>query len=140
MTAPTMARDAAADDEAPRGDRTAAVAARRGYAVTLVVTGALGLLAAWVITADKLRLLEAKVDGTSYTPACSLNPIVSCGNVMESAQAEAFGFPNPMLGLVTYPVVLSIGVAALAGAAATRTSDSALVYPASDATLPVPKV
>ena len=35
-------------------------------------------------------------------PGCSLNPVVSCGNIMKSEQAAAFGFPNPMLGLVAY--------------------------------------
>jgi uncharacterized membrane protein len=41
---------------------------------------------------------------------------VSCGNVMKSAQSSAFGFPNPMLGLITYPVIIGIGLAILAGA------------------------
>jgi uncharacterized membrane protein len=35
---------------------------------------------------------------------------------MKSEQASAFGFPNPMLGLVTYSVVIGIGLALLAGA------------------------
>nr|WP_243761138.1 vitamin K epoxide reductase family protein [Streptomyces sp. YIM 98790] len=82
----------------------------------LIVTGFLGLLAAWVITLDKLHLLEAKVNQEEFTPACSINPVVSCGDVMESAQAEVFGFPNPMLGMVAYASVITIGVALLAGA------------------------
>lgn len=32
--------------------------AGRGYALLLVLTGAAGLLAAWVITLDKFKLLE----------------------------------------------------------------------------------
>lgn len=118
MTAPTMETGARAAGEHPprQQNGTLGVAAGRGFALTLVVTGALGLLAAWVITLDKFHLLEAKVEGTSYTPACSINPVVSCGNVMESEQASAFGFPNPMLGLVCYAVVVCIGVSALSGA------------------------
>ena len=42
--------------------------------------------------------------------------MVSCGSVMKSDQAEAFGFPNPMLGLVAYAVVICVGVSLLAGA------------------------
>ncbi|WP_443071987.1 vitamin K epoxide reductase family protein [Streptomyces sp. WMMC1477] len=103
-----------ATDDAERSPLT--LAASRAFAWMLVVTGFAGLLAAWVITNDKFNLLQAKIDGEEYTPACSLNPIVSCGDVMESDQAEAFGFPNPMLGLVTYGVVIAIGAGLLAGA------------------------
>ncbi|MFE5897925.1 vitamin K epoxide reductase family protein [Streptomyces sp. NPDC056488] len=88
------------------------VGAGRGLAWLLVVTGAAGALAGWVITLDKFRLLE----DPGFTPGCSLNPVVSCGSVMKSEQAAVFGFPNPMLGLVTYAVVVAIGAGLLAGA------------------------
>ncbi|MEE1797495.1 vitamin K epoxide reductase family protein, partial [Streptomyces sp. JV176] len=58
----------------------------RALALLLVVTGAAGLLAAWVITIDKFKLLE----DPDFTPGCSLNPVVSCGNIMKSAQASVF--------------------------------------------------
>ncbi|MFE1956476.1 vitamin K epoxide reductase family protein [Streptomyces sp. NPDC059479] len=97
-----------------REERSAAgtVSGGRAFALLLVITGAAGLLAAWVITLDKFKLLE----DPNFTPGCSLNPVVSCGNVMKSEQASVFGFPNPMLGLVTYAVVIAIGVGLLAGA------------------------
>lgn len=90
--------------------------ASRALALLLVITGAAGVLAAWVITLDKFKILEAKARGETYTPACSINPIVSCGSVMESDQASVFGFPNPMLGLVTYGIVICVGMSLLAGA------------------------
>jgi Vitamin K epoxide reductase family len=34
---------------------------------------------------------------------------------MTSPQAEAFGFPNPLIGLVVFPIVTTVGVIALAG-------------------------
>ncbi|MFE0471358.1 vitamin K epoxide reductase family protein [Streptomyces sp. NPDC058947] len=86
--------------------------AGRAFALLLVVTGAAGLLASWIITLDKVKLLQ----DPDFTPGCSLNPVVSCGSVMESDQAEALGFPNPMLGLVAYGVVVCVGVSLLAGA------------------------
>ncbi|MET9575656.1 vitamin K epoxide reductase family protein [Streptomyces massasporeus] len=95
---------------APAGARTAG--AGRAFALLLVVTGAAGLLASWIITLDKFKLLE----DPDFTPGCSLNPVVSCGSVLESDQAEVFGFPNPMLGLVAYGVVICVGVSLLAGA------------------------
>lgn len=85
----------------------------RAFALLLVLCGAAGLLASWVITLDKFKLLE----DPDFVPGCSLNPVLSCGSVMESDQAEAFGFPNPMLGLAAYGVVICVGVSLLAGAA-----------------------
>ncbi|MGW6818741.1 vitamin K epoxide reductase family protein [Streptomyces sp. NPDC055005] len=84
----------------------------RGLAWLLVITGAAGVLASWVITLDKFLLLE----DPNFKPACSLNPVVSCGSVMKSDQAAAFGFPNPMLGLAAYAVVVCVGMGMLAGA------------------------
>ncbi|OKJ96831.1 hypothetical protein AMK26_28680 [Streptomyces sp. CB03234] len=102
----------AAVDDVSSGPGATTVGSSRAFAWMLVVTGAAGLLAAWVITLDKFKLLE----DPNFTPGCSLNPIVSCGNIMKSEQASALGFPNPMLGLVTYGMVIAIGVALLAGA------------------------
>ncbi|MFF8832999.1 vitamin K epoxide reductase family protein [Streptomyces sp. NPDC015131] len=90
----------------------AAVGAGRAFAWMLMVTGAAGVLAAWVITLDKFKLLE----DPNFTPGCSLNPVVSCGSIMKSEQASVFGFPNPMLGLVTYGMVVAIGAGLLSGA------------------------
>lgn len=102
--------------ERPRGrheeEPEAGAAAGRGLAWLLILTGAAGLLASWVITLDKFLLLE----DPDFKPACSLNPVVSCGSVMSSEQAQAFGFPNPMLGLVSYGVVVCVGAGLLAGA------------------------
>jgi uncharacterized membrane protein len=108
------------DDVSTDGEGAAAHGGRVGsgrvFAWMLVVTGAAGLLAAWVITIDKFKILDAKVSGTTFTPGCSINPVVSCGNIMESDQASAFGFPNPMIGLVTYGMVIAIGMALVTGA------------------------
>ncbi|MFE1383057.1 vitamin K epoxide reductase family protein [Streptomyces sp. NPDC058740] len=106
-----MTKAAAAHESAVRED-SRTIGASRAFAWLLVITGAAGLLAAWVITIDKFKLLE----DPGFTPGCSLNPIVSCGNIMKSEQASVFGFPNPMLGLVTYGMVVAIGVGLLAGA------------------------
>ncbi|MCX5225026.1 vitamin K epoxide reductase family protein [Streptomyces sp. NPDC006553] len=103
----------AAVDEAASGRHDGGtIGASKAFAWMLVVTGAAGVLAAWVITIDKFKLLE----DPNFVPGCSLNPIVSCGNIMKSEQASVFGFPNPMLGLVTYAMVIAIGLALLAGA------------------------
>lgn len=77
----------------------------------LIVGGVVGLISALVINYDKLRLLQ---DAT-FTPNCDINPIVSCGSVMASSQSSAFGFPNPIIGLIGFPVVITLGVLLLTG-------------------------
>src|SRR5947208_341753 len=110
----TTVKDVSTDSEP---EHTAAeprtVGSSRAFALLLVITGAAGLLAAWVITIDKFKILEGKLAGKTFTPSCSINPIVSCGSVMESKQAAAFGFPNPMLGLVAYGIVICVGISLL---------------------------
>ncbi|MFF2189993.1 vitamin K epoxide reductase family protein [Streptomyces sp. NPDC058155] len=102
--------DADSDETLRDGPRR--FGAGRVLAWLLVVTGAAGVLASWVITIDKFKLLQ----DPGFTPGCSLNPVVSCGNIMTSEQASVFGFPNPMLGLVAYGIVGCVGAGLLAGA------------------------
>jgi len=65
-----------------------------------------------MITVEKFDLLK----NPNYQPICDLNPIISCGSVMKSHQANAFGFMNTYIGLLGFPVLITIGVAMLAGA------------------------
>src|SRR5882757_3410775 len=78
----------------------------------LVIGGIIGLISSFVISYDKIKLLE----NPSYQPSCNLNPIISCGSVMKSWQGSAFGFPNPWIGLVAFGVLITIGMSLLAGA------------------------
>ncbi|MDG4825080.1 vitamin K epoxide reductase family protein [Asanoa sp. WMMD1127] len=77
----------------------------------LTVGGACGVVASAVLVVEKMRLLA----DPTYRPSCSINPILSCESVMTTPQAEIFGFPNPVLGLVAFPVVAALGAAVLTG-------------------------
>lgn len=83
----------------------------RGLAWLYVIGGGLGLAAAFALAIEKFATLR----DPGYVPTCSINPIISCGSVMDSPQAEAFGFPNPLLGIAGFAIVVTTGVAALAG-------------------------
>ncbi len=78
----------------------------------LLVGGAIGLTAAFVLTVEKIALLR----DPDYIPTCSIDPVLSCGSIMRTEQAEVFGFPNPLIGLVGFAVVTTIGVVLLGGA------------------------
>lgn len=82
----------------------------------LTVGGLIGLAAALVLTVEKIALLR----DADYVPSCSINPVLSCGSVMSTPQAEAFGIPNPLLGIAGFAVITTTGVALLAGARLAR--------------------
>jgi uncharacterized membrane protein len=78
----------------------------------LLIGGIVGTVAAGVLTIEKIAVLR----DPSYVPSCSINPVLSCGTVMTKPQAEAFGFPNPLLGIAGFAMVAVIGAALLAAA------------------------
>ncbi|WP_245830084.1 vitamin K epoxide reductase family protein [Mycobacterium numidiamassiliense] len=76
----------------------------------LLIAGVIGLVSSATLTVEKIDLLA----NPSYVPSCNINPILSCGSVMVTPQASAFGFPNPLLGIAGFTVVVVAGVLAVA--------------------------
>ncbi len=87
------------------------VAVHRASAWWVLIAGILGLTASLTLTIEKIELL---ID-PSYVPSCSINPVLSCGSVMITHQASVFGFPNALIGIVGFAVVVTTGVLAVAG-------------------------
>lgn len=105
----TVASPAATRPSTPGGTSAAGVPVAGRSAWWVLIGGAIGLLASATLTVEKFMLL---VDW-SYVPTCSLNPVLSCGSVMSTPQAEIFGFPNPLLGIVAFTVMVVSGVLAV---------------------------
>lgn len=79
----------------------------------LIVCGVIGTLAAGTLVYDEIKLAK----NPDANLLCSIDPVVSCGSVMESKQATAFGnLPNPIIGLVAFSALVAVGATALAGA------------------------
>ena len=93
-------------------DLATTVIISRVIPLVLVATGSIGLLAAAALMVERLHLLE----DPTYVPICSVNAVFSCGPVMTTPQASAFGVPNPLIGLIGFAVVVTTGMALLAGA------------------------
>lgn len=81
---------------------------------TMIVAGAVGLAAAVVLTIEKVDYLTALSEDREATTNCDINAFVSCGGVINTDQASAFGFPNPIIGIIGFTVVLVLGVLAAA--------------------------
>lgn len=82
----------------------------------LIVLGAIGLLAAFALTIEKFHLLENPTASLS----CDFSLLVQCGANLNSPQGSIFGFPNPLIGLMAWPVVITIGVALASGSRLAR--------------------
>lgn len=80
--------------------------------VLLVVFGAIGFIGASTLAIEKVE----QIKNPNYQPTCNISPILSCGSVMSTNQAEVFGFPNPFIGIASFAVVLTVGMGILAGA------------------------
>lgn len=83
----------------------------RWHGAQLTLLGLVGLGAAFALISDRIRLLE----DPTFTPSCDLNPVLSCGSVMVTDQAAVLGFPNPLLGLIAFAGVVTLGVVQLTG-------------------------
>ncbi|MFV0425444.1 MAG: vitamin K epoxide reductase family protein [Beutenbergiaceae bacterium] len=82
----------------------------REFAWLLIIAGVLGTLASLMLNIEYIHTLR----DSDYVPACDLNPLLSCGNFLESPQSQAFGFPNVIIGIVAFPVLVTTGVIGLA--------------------------
>lgn len=85
-------------------------------AVSMIILGAIGFVAAFMLTLDKLALLA----DPGAQLGCNFNLLIGCSTNLNSAQGEVFGFPNPLLGIAFWSATVTIGVVLLAGTALAR--------------------
>jgi len=71
----------------------------------VLIAGVIGLIASVMLTVEKIKVLT----NPSYVPSCNFNPVVSCGSVMATPQASVLGFPNPLIGIAAFTVVVVTG-------------------------------
>jgi len=86
------------------------VPVRTPSAVWVLIAGIVGLTASATLTIEKISMLK----NPAYRPSCSINPVLSCGSVMVTPQASVLGFPNPLIGIAAFSVVVVTGVLAVA--------------------------
>ena len=79
----------------PSAGEPMGVTVSRSSALWVLIAGVVGLAAALTLTIEKIEILI----NPDYVPSCSINPVLSCGSVMITPQASAFGFPNPLIGI-----------------------------------------
>lgn len=77
-----------------------------------IIAGLIAFYYSFVIMVEKLALSQ----NADHVLPCDISPFISCGSVMQSPQAAVFGFPNPLLGIAGFAIVVTIGFALLSGA------------------------
>ena len=77
----------------------------------LTIGGGIGLSAAFLEMLEYLALLK----NPNAALACNLNRIFSCTNVLNSWQSSVFGFPNVLMCLVFFTLLLGAGLVGLTG-------------------------
>jgi uncharacterized membrane protein len=84
----------------------------KSFPFVLIMFGMIGAASSTIISIEKFHLVEnpgVKLD-------CDLNPVYSCGNIINSDQSSLFGVSNELVGLFMFTVLITTGVVMLAGA------------------------
>ena len=82
--------------------------------ITLLIAAFFALGAAFVLSMEKIHLMQEP----DAVLSCSFNIILNCAGVMDTWQASVFwGIPNMYIGLMAFPVIVTVAVAALWGGA-----------------------
>ena len=95
-------------DDTPEARAAARVAEKNAVpvgmpsALWVLIAGFIGFAASFTLTVEKIDML---ID-PHYQPSCNFNPILACGSVMGTQQASVFGFPNPLMGVVAFTIVI----------------------------------
>ena len=83
---------------------------------SMLVGSLLSLLASFVLSVESIEIAK----NPNAELSCSVNIILNCATVAAHPTSTMFGFPNPFLGLMAEPVVMTVAIAGLAGVAFPR--------------------
>lgn len=76
---------------------------------TMLAFGIVGLIASFTLAVEEFHLLK----NPDSVLSCTINLVLNCATVMKTPQATAFGFPNMFIGLMGFPIVITIALLGL---------------------------
>ena len=88
--------------------------------LVMLIAGIVAFLAAFVLSVEKIHLLQ----NPDAVLSCSVNIVLNCASVMKTPQATLFGFPNSFIGIAGFAIVIAV---AMGGLLKTRFSRAYLV-------------
>ncbi len=84
----------------------------RTFGWLLIVLGGIAFAASMALSIEKYL----KLANPDHEASCTFNLFLDCADAMGSAQGAIFGFPNPLIGVFAFTVVITSGVVLVAGA------------------------
>jgi len=94
---------------------------QKSFPYILIVGSIVGLWASFILTVDTIALIK----NPGVQLPCNINPFVSCTSVATTWQASVFGFPNSLLGIVAFSMLLAIGIMLYSGGPTSQSFDEA---------------
>lgn len=88
---------------------TTQASSRKKIFGTMLAFGVIGLIASFVLAVEEFTLLK----NPDATLTCSFNLVLNCATVMQTWQATVFGFPNMYIGLMGFPIVITVALLGL---------------------------
>lgn len=67
----------------------------------------IGLLASSILMNDTVKLAT----NPNVELPCNINPFISCKSVASTWQSHVFGFPNPILGIISFSLLFGLALA-----------------------------
>src|SRR5579884_892679 len=83
----------------------------KAFPYLLIIGGAVGLIASLILSHDTLAVAQ----NSHYVPSCNLNPVLSCGSVINAPGDKILGLPYPFYGIGVFAVLIGAGAGLLAG-------------------------
>lgn len=84
---------------------------QKTFPYILITGGIIGLLASFLLEIDAFELIK---NPAAKLP-CNINPFISCTSVANTWQSHVFGFPNSILGIIAFSMLLAIGIMLFSG-------------------------
>ncbi len=78
---------------------------------SMLVGAILSLIASFVLSIEAVEIAR----NPNAELSCSINVVLNCATVAAHPTSTQFGFPNPFLGLIAEPIVITVAIAGLAG-------------------------
>lgn len=80
----------------------------------ILIFAVIALIAAFTLSMEEIHLMK----NPDAVLSCTLNVVLNCASVMKTWQASVFfGIPNMFIGLMAFPVLITVTIAALWGGA-----------------------
>ena len=93
------------------GEKGSTMRSTKWIFTTMLLFGVIGLIVSFILATEEIQLMKHP----DASLPCSINLALNCATVMKTWQASAFGFPNMFIGLMSYPVVITVAVVAICG-------------------------